>query len=66
LLKLSHFFNYGYPEFSYDDPDTDVWDLPNSWETDMEKLPILRSMIKLQDIMICVDSFPIENLLEFK
>jgi len=32
----------------------------------MEKLPILRTMIKLQDIMICIDSFLIENLLEFK
>jgi hypothetical protein len=52
FLRIIHFFSYGLPEF---DPSAE--DLPNAFESDIEKLPFLEMKIDILDSMVCMDSF---------
>jgi hypothetical protein len=52
FLKLSHYFGYGAPEF-----DLSSEDRPNFYETDFEKLPVMKMKFEVLDSLICIDSF---------
>lgn len=58
---ISHFFGYGFPEF-----DLNSFECPNIYETDLEKLPVLKMKVEIQDSMICLDSFKSEDIQNFK
>lgn len=60
FLMISHFFSCGYPEF-----DLDSFECPNHYETDFEKLPILKMKVEVLDSMICIDSFKSEDVQDF-
>ena len=60
FMKIGHFFGYGYPEF-----DLMSEDRPNAYETDVEKLPIMKLKIDILDSMICMDSFEPADLVGY-
>jgi hypothetical protein len=60
FMKIGHFFGYGYPEF---DPMSE--DRPNDYETDVEKLPVMKLKIDILDSMICMDSFEPADLVGY-
>ena len=60
FLMIAHFFGCGYPEF-----DLDSFECPNFYETDFEKLPILKMKVEVLDSMICLDSFKSEDVQDF-
>ena len=60
FLMIAHFFGYGYPQF-----DMDSFECPIAYETDFEKLPVLKMKVEVLDSMICIDSFKSEDVLNF-
>ena len=68
FLRLVHFFAEGTPE--YEKP-TDVpqdgntiGEWPNSWETDLEKMPALKVKVEVLDSLLCLDSFDSADLID--
>ena len=65
-MRLIQFFAEGQP--IYDKPEVleenQIGEWPNSWESDLEKVPAMKIKVEVLDSMICLDSFDVEDLID--